>query len=147
MSKYVTLHPTITTTTLSLAKSTMATTPSSMPTIYSTPYYKLPTTPHISVLIHKLKTSYSHALLPHLVGRTIAPRGAKPCITLGGVKIPATMTILSVTSTGIVKYFGYYHIYHYVGASCVVTGIKTYTSTVTITKLIKMLKSGSYTLL
>lgn len=144
MSKYVTLHPTITATTLSLAKSII---PTATPIVYSTPYYKLPTTPHVSVLIHKLKTSYSHALLPHLVGRTIAPRGTKPCITLGGVKIPATMTILSVTSTGVIKYFGYSHIYHYVGASCIVTGIKTYTSTVTITKLIKMLKSGSYTLL
>ena len=144
MSKYVTSHPTITATTLSLAKSII---PTTTPIVYSTPYYKLPTTPHVSVLIHKLKISYSHALLPHLVGRTIAPRGTKPCITLGGVKIPATMTILSVTSTGVIKYFGYSHIYHYVGASCIVTGVKTYTSTITIAKLIKMLKSGSYTLL
>ena len=55
MSKYVTLHSTITSSSLALAKSTIPTAPVPAPTVYSTPYTSLSKSPHISILIHTLK--------------------------------------------------------------------------------------------
>lgn len=147
MAKYVKLLPTVTTTSLTLAKSSITSSTTTPVLVYTTPYHKLLRPLHISVLIHKLRTAYSTSLLPHLVGRTITPRGTLPHYHIAGYKIPASMTILSVTSSGIIKYFGYTHTGKYVGTSYKVTSIHTYTSTISITKLIKMLKSGAYTLL
>lgn len=67
MSKYVTLHSTITSSSLALAKSTIPTAPVPAPTVYSTPYTSLSKSPHISILIHTLKKGSATSMLPYLV--------------------------------------------------------------------------------
>lgn len=143
MSKYVTLHSTISSASLALAKSTIPSTPVPAPTVYSTPYTSLAKTPHISVLIYTLKKGAASSMLPHLVGHAIVPRGSYTGKFIASTVVPAGMTIISTTSTG-------YITYSYYGA----TGgygsplkISVCTSSMKLAKLIKMLKSGLYTML
>lgn len=142
MSKYVTLHSTITKSSLALAKSTIPTTPVPAPTVYSTPYTSLTKTPHISVLIYTLKKGAASSMLPHLVGHAIVPRGSYTGKFIASTVVPAGMTIISTTSTG-------YITYSYYGASGGYGSpvkISICTSSMKLTKLIKMLKSGLYTM-
>ena len=143
MSKYVTLHSTITKSSLALAKSTIPTTPVPAPTVYSTPYTSLTKTPHISVLIYTLKKGAASSMLPHLVGHAIVPRGSYTGKFIASTVVPAGMTIISTTSTG-------YITYSYYGASGGYGSpvkISICTSSMKLAKLIKMLKSGLYTMI
>lgn len=143
MSKYVTLHSTITTSSLALAKSTIPVSPVPAPTVYSTPYTSLTKTPHISVLVHTLKTGSATSMLPHLAGHVIVPRGTYTGKYIASTVVPAGMTIISTTSTGHITYS------HYGASGGYGSPVKisVCTSSMKLTKLIKMLKSGLYTML
>lgn len=97
MSKYVTLHSTITSSSLALAKSTIPTAPVPAPTVYSTPYTSLSKSPHISILIYTLKKGAASSMLPHLVGHAIVPRGSYTGKFIASTVVPAGMTIISAT--------------------------------------------------
>ena len=143
MSKYITLPSTVTTTTLSLVKSLApAPAPAPVPVVYTTPYYKLAKTPHISVLIHSLKTSDTpSSMLPYLVGLKLALRGTHhKYVRISPFKIPTSYVIISATSTGVITLSGLSHHGYPVK-------LHVSTFTVSLTVLIKMLKSGTYTLL
>lgn len=145
MSKYVTLPSTVTKTTLGLTKSIVTSPATTVPTVYTTPYHKLTTAPHISVLIHKIRTGHATSMLPYLVGRSLVPRGYMGHTKkIGSTIIPATSTIISVTSTGLITYFGYGYTGGYFGKP---VHVYTFTSTMTISKLVKTLKGGSMTLI
>ena len=145
MSKYITLPSTITMTTLALTKSL-----SSAPVKVSTPVitYITPATvkPHISKVICTLKASSTPAtMLPYLVGYKIALRGTHhKYVCVHSVKIPTYLLILSTTSTGIITYTG---MSYSGGYAHYPVHVFPYTSTTTLATLIKMLKSGTYTLL
>lgn len=142
MSKYVTLHSTITSSSLALAKSTIPTAPVPAPTVYSTPYTSLSKSPHISILIYTLKKGAASSMLPHLVGHAMVPRGSYTGKFISSTVVPAGMIIISTTSTG-------YITYSYYGASGGYGSpvkISICTSSMKLTKLIKMLKSGLYTM-
>ena len=144
MSKYITLPSTVTTTTLSLVKAVSpAPAPTSVPVVtYSKPYYKLAKKPHISVLIHSLKTSGTpSSMLPYLVGLKLALRGTHhKYVRIAPFKIPTSYVIISATSTGVITLSGLSHHGYPVK-------LHVSTFTVSLTVLIKMLKSGTYTLL
>ena len=145
MSKYITLPSTITMTTLALTKSL-----SSVPVKVSTPVitYITPATvkPHISKVICTLKASSTPAtMLPYLVGYKIALRGTHhKYVCVHSVKIPTSLLIVSTTSTGIITYTG---MSYSGGYAHYPVHVFPYTSTTTLATLIKMLKSGTYTLL
>lgn len=143
MSKYVTLHSTITTSSLALAKSTIPVSPAPAPTVYSTPYTSLVKTPHISVLIYTLKKGAASSMLPHLVGHAIVPRGSYTATYIAGTVVPSGMTIISTTSSGYITY-SYYGTSGGYGSPL---KISVCTSSMKLTKLIKMLKSGVYTMM
>ena len=145
MSKYITLPSTVTMTTLALTKSL-----SSVPVKVSTPVitYITPATvkPHISKVICTLKASSTPAtMLPYLVGYKIALRGTHhKYVCVHSVKIPTSLLIVSTTSTGIITYTG---MSYSGGYAHYPVHVFPYTSTTTLATLIKMLKSGTYTLL
>ena len=143
MSKYVTLHSTITSSSLALAKSTIPTAPVPAPTVYSTPYTSLIKSPHISILIHTLKKGSATSMLPHLVGHAIVPRGSYTGTYIAGTVVPSGMTIISTTSSGYITY-SYYGTSGGYGSPL---KISVCTSSMKLTKLIKMLKSGIYTMM
>ena len=142
MSKYVTLHSTITSSSLALAKSTIPTAPVPAPTVYSTPYTSLSKSPHISILIHTLKKGSATSMLPYLVGHVIVPRGSYTATYIAGTVVPSGMTIISTTSSGYITY-SYYGTSGGYGSPL---KISVCTSSMKLTKLIKMLKSGIYTM-
>ena len=140
---YVTLKSTITSASLALAKSTIPASVVPAPTVYSTPYTSLSKSPHISILIHTLKKGATSSMLPHLVGHAIVPRGSYTGTYIASTVVPAGMTIISTTSSG-------YITYSYYGASGgygTPVKISVCTSSMKLTKLIKMLKSGLYTMM
>ena len=144
MSKYITLPSTVTTTTLSLVKSLApAPAPAPAPVIYSTVMTKKP---HISKVIYTLKTSSKPStMLPYLVGYKIALRGTHHThLRVHGAKIPTSSVIVSTTSTGIITYTG---MTYSGGYAHFPVHVFPYTSKTTLAGLIKMLKSGKYTLL
>ncbi len=143
MSKYVTLHSTITKSSLALAKSTIPTAPVPAPTVYSTAYTLLPKSPHISILIYTLKKGAASSMLPHLVGHVIVPRGSYTATYIAGTVVPSGMTIISTTSSGYITY----SYYGTSGGYGTPLKISVCTSSMKLTKLIKMLKSGLYTIL
>lgn len=144
MSKYITLPSTITMTTLALAKSLSSKPVSTSPVIT----YLTPATvkPHISKVICTLKASSTPAtMLPYLVGYKIALRGTRhKYVRIASSKIPTSLLIVSTTSTGIITYTGMSYSGGYLHYP---VHVFPYTSTTTLTGLIKMLKSGMYTLL
>lgn len=144
MSKYITLPSTITMTTLALAKSLSSKPVSTSPVIT----YLTPATvkPHISKVICTLKASSTPAtMLPYLVGYKIALRGTRhKYVRIASSKIPTSLVIVSTTSTGIITYTGMSYSGGYLHYP---VHVFPYTSTTTLTGLIKMLKSGMYTLL
>ena len=144
MSKYITLPSTVTSASLGLVKgSTTSKTIVSSPTVYTIPYYKLTSAPHISVLIHTLKKGSATSMLPYLVGHTISFRGSHTSIKIGGATIPTGSIIISTTASGLITYSTYYYTggyFHYP------LKVSVYTSTMKLSTLVKMLKSGSYTM-
>ena len=143
MSKYITLPSTVSATTLSLVKR-ISPAPAPAPVItYSKP---ATTSPHISKVIYTLKTSSTPAsMLPYLVGYKIALRGTHHThLRVHGAKIPTSSVIVSTTSTGIITYTG---MTYSGGYAHFPVHVFPYTKTITLTSLIKMLKSGKYTLL
>lgn len=144
MSKYITLPSTVTMTTLALTKSLLTKPVSALPvTTYITP---ATVKPHISKVICTLKASSTPAtMLPYLVGYKIALRGTHhKYVCVHSVKIPTSLLIVSTTSTGIITYTGMSYSGGYLHYP---VHVFPYTSTTTLTVLIKMLKSGMYTLL
>lgn len=144
MSKYITLPSTITMTTLTLAKSLSSKPVSTSPVItYITP---ATVKPHISKVICTLKASSTPAtMLPYLVGYKIALRGTHhKYVRIASSKIPTSLVIVSTTSTGVITYTG---MSYSGGYAHYPVHVFPYTSTTTLTGLIKMLKSGMYTLL
>ena len=129
MSKYVKVKSSLVTT-YALSKAKPFVLPPASSKCYTAHYTTIPGSPHISVLIHLLRTKGVMSVLPHLVGHSIAYRG------LGYGTIS---TIMATTTTGII-YCSHSipHIpYHYtIGSSRVIT----------TTALYKMLTSGTYTL-
>ena len=98
--------------------------------------------PHISVLIHSLKTSSKPStMLPYLVGLKLALRGTRHThVCIAPFKIPTSYVIISTTSSGIITLSGLSHHGYPVK-------LHVSTFTVSLTCFIKMLKSGTYTLL
>jgi len=144
MSKYITLPSTITMTTLALTKSLLTKPVSALPvTTYITP---ATVKPHISKVICTLKASSTPAtMLPYLVGYKIALRGTRhKYVCVHSAKIPTSLVIVSTTSTGIITYTG---MSYSGGYAHYPVHVFPYTSTMSLTSLIKMLKSGMYTLL
>nr|DAJ41370.1 MAG TPA: hypothetical protein [Caudoviricetes sp.] len=144
MSKHITLPSTVTMTTLALTKSLSSKPVSTSPVItYITP---ATVKPHISKVICTLKASSTPAtMLPYLVGYKIALRGTHhKYVCVHSVKIPTSLLIVSTTSTGIITYTG---MSYSGGYAHYPVHVFPYTSTTTLTGLIKMLKSGMYTLL
>lgn len=146
MSKYITLSSTVTPHTLSLAKSLITPAKVCPPiTAYTTHHSKLSASPHISVLVHALKTGSPLTMLPYLVGRKIVVRGTHfSSIKIGATAIPTGSVIISTTSTGLITYSKYAYTGGYAHYPLKVS---VSTSTTTLTGLIKMLKSGLYTIL
>lgn len=144
MSKYITLPSTVTMTTLALTKSLSTKPVSASPvTTYITP---ATVKPHINKVICTLKASSTPAtMLPYLVGYKIALRGTHhKYVRIASSKIPTSLLIVSTTSTGIITYTG---MSYSGGYAHYPVHVFPYTSTTTLTYLIKMLKSGMYTLL
>ena len=144
MSKYITLPSTVSATTLALTKSLSAKPVSASPVI--TYITSATVKPHISKVIYTLKASSTPAtMLPYLVGYKIALRGTHhKYVCVHSVKIPTSLLIVSTTSTGIITYTG---MSYSGGYAHYPVHVFPYTSTTTLTGLIKMLKSGMYTLL
>ena len=144
MNKYITLPSTVTMTTLALAKSLSSKPVSTSPVIT----YLTPATvkPHISKVICTLKASSTPAtMLPYLVGYKIALRGTRhKYVCVHSAKIPTSLVIVSTTSTGVITYTG---MSYSGGYAHYPVHVFPYTSTTTLASLIKMLKSGMYTLL
>lgn len=130
MSKYVKVKSSLVTT-YRLSKSSPFVLPPAGSTCYTKHYTTIVGSPHISVLIHLIRTKGIMTVLPHLVGHSIKYRGS-------GYGIMST--IMATTTTGIV-YFSHpvcgcsYSAYS-LGSSRIITA----------SALAKLLSSGTYTL-